>query len=97
MTQAQTILEAITQELAPIIERAVEAYEMSRPDSGRYTKTVYTTEDIMERYGVSKSTAQKFIREAKYLSNGAGGKLCKGKLLWTELAVWEEKIGNARR
>lgn len=83
----------ILREITPAIEAALERIEVGL-DRSSFTKTVYTTNDIKERYGVNTTAAQKIIREAKHLSNGAGGKLGKGRLVWSELAVWEAKIGR---
>ena len=84
------ILAAIEKELAPIIERAITEFETAKRDRSAFDKTVYTTKDIMARYGVKTAQAQKIIREAKYFCNGADGKLGRGRILWSELAEWEE-------
>lgn len=57
-------------------------------------KTYYTVEDIMGRYDCSRPLAEKYMREAKSLSGRPDGKLCKGKLLPAELALWENYING---
>lgn len=57
-------------------------------------KRYYTTEDIMELYGVGRPKAQKIMREAKWLTGHPDGKLGKGKLLPSELEAWEANVGG---
>jgi hypothetical protein len=68
------------------IRELVDALRGAQP-----TKAYYGVADIMERYDCSHVTAEKYIREAKYLT---GGKLGKGKLLPAELAYWENYING---
>lgn len=57
-------------------------------------KTYYSIEDIMARYDCSRPVAEKYVREAKALSCAPGGKLGKGKLLPSELTLWENYING---
>lgn len=57
-------------------------------------KTYYTVEDLMKRYNCSHVQAEKYIREAKSLSGTHDGKLGKGKILPSELALWENYING---
>lgn len=57
-------------------------------------KTYYSIEDIMDRYDCSKAIAEKYVREAKALTGNPYGKIGKGKLLPSELALWENYING---
>ena len=62
-------------------------------------KPYLTTDDIMERYGVGRSNAQRIIRSIKEVNargNSAKirGALGKGKVLYSELAYWEEHVSE---
>lgn len=45
--------------------------------------------DIQERYGVSKNTAYRIIREIAHYHGGYS--ICHGKLLLTEVEAWERR------
>ena len=91
MSERRTALLAeIMKQIAPVIDNALDEYEAQERKREDYDKTVYATKDIMDRYSVATATAQKIIREAKFFSGG--GKLGKGKILWSELAAWEERM-----
>ncbi len=55
--------------------------------------------DIMKRYGIGQSSAEKIIRCVKALAGGTefkgGGALPKGKVLSSELENWEKYRGQA--
>lgn len=55
-------------------------------------KYYYTAEDIMKRYDVGLARAQQIMREAQALHAYPGGKLGKGKLLPSELDLWEHHL-----
>lgn len=57
-------------------------------------KPYYSIEDIMARYDCSRPVAEKYVREAKALSGTPGGKIGKGKLLPSELALWENYLNG---
>lgn len=86
MSEKQSVLEEIIKKISPIIEEVIQNSETQAMRES-FDKVVYTSKDLMQRYGVSLSTAQKIMREARHFSGG--GKIDTRHILWSELANWE--------
>lgn len=90
-TVSAVVADAISEALTCCQENEV---AMARP----YDKVFYTRKDIEERYQVKTAMALQIMREAKFLCGGEGynGKLGKGKLHYSELAVWDRSLAASK-
>lgn len=81
-----------------VSEVLTDCRESDRGAFDAYDKVFYTRKDIEERYQVKTAMALQIMREAKFLCGGEGynGKLGKGKLHYSELAVWDRSPAAAK-